>query len=109
MGIKLQQSHPFPVKILEDVDRVFSSNHSHRSFLKTLDDKLMSFGRNQKGKCGLGYCKKSIWEPTVVSNISGFAVKDIVCTSCTALLFKNGQLWVCGVTPTNGLDHNSSF
>ncbi|KAJ6243685.1 hypothetical protein M0813_22124 [Anaeramoeba flamelloides] len=110
MGIKLQQSQPFPVKILEDVDRVFSSNHSHRSFLTTLDDKLMSFGRNQKGKCGLGYCKKSIWEPTVVPNISGFAVKDIVCTSCTALLFKNGQLWVCGVTPTNGLDQdNSSF
>ncbi|KAJ3447558.1 hypothetical protein M0812_00027 [Anaeramoeba flamelloides] len=107
MGVKIHNNKPFPQKIQENVDRVFTSPHAHHSFFTTLDNKLMGFGRNAKQSCGLGGSFTSTFVPTAVPKICGFEVKNIICTSSSSLLFKNGQVWTTGTTPSNGLSTNT--
>ncbi|KAJ6249638.1 hypothetical protein M0813_17060 [Anaeramoeba flamelloides] len=108
MGTKVHSNIPFPQKIMENVDRVFSSPHAHHTFVTTLDDKVMSFGGNTEGLCGVGNNQQSIFEPQVVPNISGSSVKKMVCSTASVLLFRDGRLFTCGPSSSSGLKANTN-
>ncbi|KAJ6234972.1 hypothetical protein M0813_28950 [Anaeramoeba flamelloides] len=108
MGTKEHKNIPFPQKIMENVDRVFSSPHAHHAFVTTFDDKVMSFGRNGDGLCGLGNNQQSVFQPQVVPDISGSSIKKMICSTCSVLLYRDGRLLTCGPALSNGQKQNST-
>ncbi|KAJ6226678.1 hypothetical protein M0813_10552 [Anaeramoeba flamelloides] len=103
LGIRRNQNEPFPLKISENVDKVFSSCNSVFSFFTTLDGKLYGMGRNTSGCLGIGH-KHGIGKAEEVKGIFANLVQKIVCTfSSSFILTKDGKVFACGTSHESGL------
>ncbi|KAJ6237662.1 btk-binding protein-related [Anaeramoeba flamelloides] len=91
-----------PIQIYENVSNVYGSPHSNHNLFTTLDNKLIGLGTNSNAQLGLGH-NAGITKPSVVPNIKASEIKQISCPNTSSIiLFKNGKLFSCGKSSTNG-------
>ncbi|KAJ6253573.1 hypothetical protein M0813_12986 [Anaeramoeba flamelloides] len=103
LGGKATSHSALPVKLFENVDRVYCSPHGLHYFFGTNENVVYALGRGMKGNLGLGN-KMDAKTTTVVPNIQANEVENITCgLESSAILFRCGEVFTTGIKFQNGL------